>query len=89
MPGSEGLSQNWKPLPTFKPGDLVTIRRIHEFLEDDQDLMKFLEENKVTPGAVGEIREILPFNCTFSMSIDNHKVILGLDVANSIFAEPV
>jgi DtxR family Mn-dependent transcriptional regulator len=89
MPGSEEISRRWKSLPAFDPGAQVVIRRIHEFLEDDHELMKFLEKNKVTPGAVGVIQEILPFNSTISIAVDDHSVILGLDVAYSIFAESI
>lgn len=89
MPGSEDLSKHWRSLPSFVQGSQVVIRRIHEFLEDDHELMIFLEENKVTPGAIGEIQEVLPFNSTISLTIENHHVILGLDVAYSIFAESV
>jgi len=89
MPGSEEISRQWKSLPAFDPGAQVVIRRIHEFLEDDHELMKFLEKNKVTPGAVGVIQEILPFNSTISVAVDDHSVILGLDVAYSIFAESI
>lgn len=89
MPGSENRFTNWKSLPSFKPGEKVIIRRIHEFLEDDQEIMKYLEDNKITPGAAGFVSEVLPFNSTLSISIDNHSVILGFDVAYSIFAEPI
>lgn len=89
MPGSEGISRQWRSLPAFDQGAKVVIRRIHEFLEDDHELMKFLEKNKVTPGVVGEIQEILPFNSTISLTVEDHLVILGLDVAYSIFAESI
>ncbi|MBM3138331.1 MAG: metal-dependent transcriptional regulator [Chloroflexi bacterium] len=89
MPGSENISRKWRSLPAFDAGTRVVIRRIHEFLEDDHELMKFLEKNKVTPGAFGEIQEILPFNSTITLTVDDHLVILGLDVAYSIFAEPI
>ncbi len=87
MPGMEDLSQNWNPLSSFNEGQQLTIRRIHEFLEDDHDLMKFLEQNGVIPGAASQIIDKLPFNGTISLSVNNKKVILGLNVANSIFAE--
>jgi DtxR family Mn-dependent transcriptional regulator len=89
MPGSEDISRQWRSLPAFDAGAHVMVRRIHEFLEDDHELMRFLEKNKVTPGAVAEIQEILPFNSTISLTVAGHQVILGLDVAYSIFAEPI
>lgn len=89
MPGAEGISQNWKPLTSFELKKPLVIRRIHEFLEEDQELMRFLETNCVTPGIVCEIGEILQFNKTMTVIIKGHSVILGLDIAQSIFAEPV
>jgi len=89
MPGSEEISSLWRSLPAFDAGAHVMIRRIHEFLEDDPKLMKFLEKNKITPGETCVIQEILPFNSTMSLTVDGHLVILDLDVAYSIFAEPV
>jgi DtxR family Mn-dependent transcriptional regulator len=89
MPGSEGISQHWKPLPSFECLKPLVIRRIHEFLEEDRQLMRFLENNCVTPGTLCVVEEILQFNRTMSLIIDGHRVILGLDIARSIFAEPV
>ena len=66
----------------------VIIRRIHEFLESDQELMKYLEENNVLPGSTATIIEVLPFNKTIKLIIGSHSVILGLDVARNIFVEP-
>lgn len=87
MPGSENLSDGWKALTAFEPGEKVVIRRIHEFLEDDQELMRFLEKSHVTPGVLGQIVAFLPFNGAIALSIDNREVILEADVAFSIFAE--
>jgi len=89
LPGSEQLSQNWQPLTTFDLRQKVVIRRIHEFLENDRELMKFLEVNQIVPGANAQILEILPFNGTIALLIGNHKVVLGVEVARNVFAEPL
>lgn len=88
MPGSEIISNNWKPLPSFTQGDELIIRRIHEFLENDQETMRFLEKKGVIPGEIGKIMEVSLYNGTIAISIQDHRVTLGMDVANSIFAEP-
>jgi len=51
--------------------------------------MKFLEVNQIVPGANAQILEILPFNGTIALLIGNHKVVLGLEVARNVFAEPL
>lgn len=87
MPGLEALSNDWEPLAQGKPDSKVTIKRIHEFLEEDPVLMAFLEKNKVIPGNRARIIEILPFNKTITLEVKSQKVTLGLDIAQSIFVE--
>ena len=89
MPGSESFSDTWCPLSEFKQNDRVIIRRIHEFLESDQELMKYLEANNVLPGSKATVTEVLPFNKTINLTIASHPVTLGMDVASNIFVEPV
>lgn len=89
MPGSESYSESWCPLGDFQKDDRVIIRRIHEFLESDQELMKYLEDHSVIPGSIATVVEVLPFNKTIKLTISGVSVILGLDVASNIFVEPV
>jgi len=86
MPGQESISSEWQALTTFTKGDTCTIKRIHEWLEDDSEVMKFLEENLVLPGNTVKIREILPFNKTIQIRIRNKSVAIGFDIADKIFA---
>lgn len=87
MPGFEKLSESWKSLTEFSSGNKVTIHRIHEFLEDDHELLKFLERNRIIPDEKVVIIEKLPFNRTITIRINRNKVTLGYDVAENIFAE--
>lgn len=89
MPGSESSSDPWCPLTEFSQNDRVIIRRIHELLECDQELMKYLEEQSVLPGSTATIIEMMPFNKTIKLIIDGHSVILGKDVAKNIYVEPI
>jgi len=89
MPGSESFSDPWCPLSEYVQNDRVIIRRIHEFLESDQELMKYLEKNNVLPGSIAIIIEVLPFNKTIKLAIGTNSVTLGLDVARNIFVEPI
>ncbi len=87
MPGSEDVSTTWLPLDSCRENDLIVIRRIHEFLEDDQDLLRFLEENQIMPGMTARVSAPRPSSRKFILTVDGKKVALDLDVANHIFVE--
>lgn len=87
MPGKESLSDNWKPLADIPAKSIVTIKRIHEFLEDDPSLMEYLEQNQIIPGNQVTVIEILPFNKTITLDVKSENVTLGLDIAGSIFVD--
>lgn len=89
MPGSESISNHWDPLVDTKTGIQVTIKRIHEFLEDDPVLMKFLESHQVLPGNLAKVIEILPFNKTITLEVNSQPVTLGFDIAKRIFVETI
>lgn len=87
FPGCEAAVADWIPLTALQTGATVIIRRIHEFAEDNQELLSFLVENGVMPGTEGEIMEILPFNQTLTIAINKKPITLGFPVARFIFAE--
>lgn len=87
FPGCEDYTSHWKPLTELAVGQAVTIRRIHEFAEDNHDLLVFLAENGISPGAAAEIVEILPFNQTLTIRLDEKPITLGFAAARFVFAE--
>jgi DtxR family transcriptional regulator, Mn-dependent transcriptional regulator len=87
FPGCEAYTSDWIPLTELTPGQIVTIRRIHEFAEDNHDLLVFLTENGIVPGAEIEMVEILPFNQTLSVRLAEKLVTLGFQSARFIFVE--
>jgi DtxR family Mn-dependent transcriptional regulator len=89
FPGCEHLTVNWLPLVALAPGQNVILRRIHEFIEDDPQLLQFLQANGVEPGAQARLKESLPFNQTLALTVNNRDVILGFPVARYLFAEVV
>ena len=89
MPGLESMSTYWLPLADFKPGDQIVIRRIHEFLEDDPVLMDYFEVNQIKPGKQMKITELLPFNKTITLQVNQQSVTLGYDIAKSIYVEQI
>ncbi|MBT3314979.1 MAG: metal-dependent transcriptional regulator [Anaerolineae bacterium] len=86
FPGHEALTKDWVPLTEVPIGVEVTIHRIHEFAEDNQDLLDFLSKNSVEPGKKAQVQENLPFNQTLTIEIDGNSVTLGFAAAKYIFA---
>ncbi|MGB9672718.1 MAG: metal-dependent transcriptional regulator [Anaerolineales bacterium] len=86
LPGFEEYVADWKPLLSFSVGSKVTIRRIHELAEQNQELLAFLEEKGVMPGKTALITENIPFNQTVTLEINQAPVILGYSVARYIYA---
>jgi DtxR family Mn-dependent transcriptional regulator len=89
LPGYEHVVSGWVALTSLAAGENVTIRRIHEFAEENADLLNFLIENKVLPGVEVQVLEILPFNQTLTIGLDGGRVTLGYPAARYIFAERV
>lgn len=87
FPGHEQTVKGWLPLTQFATGEHLVIRRVHEFLEDNQALLMFLSRNDIRPGVLAVMGEVLPFNQTLSLYIESRQVTLGFSVAALIFAE--
>lgn len=89
LPGFDSVTKGWSALTDFLVGDKVVVRRIHEFAEDNQELLRFLFENKVMPGSRTTIIETLPFNQTLTLSVSDQTVVLGFPAARSIYGEKI
>ncbi len=87
LPGSEAAVAGWVPLTQVPPGETVTIRRVHELAEENPQVMAFLEEGRVMPGAQATVAETLSFNETITLRVEQQAVTLGFAVARYIFVE--
>lgn len=87
FPGCEHVTRQWIPLNELLVGESVIIRRIHESAEDNRELLKFLIENGILPGANARIMDILPFNQTLTLMVDNKPTTLGFSAARFVFVE--
>lgn len=87
LPGYEHITADWIPLTHISPGQSVIICRIHESAEGDPELLVFLEKNQIIPGKRVSITEVLPFNQTVTITMENQEVVLGFAVAQHIYVE--
>jgi DtxR family Mn-dependent transcriptional regulator len=87
LPGQEEAVAGWLPLTQIPVGAQVILRRIHELAEENTPLLEYLEKNKLIPGILVEVVEVLPFNQTMTLKVGEHFVTLGNAVAKYIFVE--
>ena len=87
LPGFEDQIAGLFPLTEAEAGQRLVIRRVHEAAEEKPDLMVYLEQHDLLPGAEVTVREIMPFNETISLYCQEQTVILGLAPAALIYVE--
>jgi len=88
FPGHEHLTKDWIPLIKLPVGSETVVCRVHEFAEDNKDLLDFLGKNKIEPGTNIRVSEKLPFNQTITIVINGGEVTLGNRTAEFIFVQP-
>ena len=87
LPGYESLSADWVQLTTLPNAVSFIIRRIHETAEGDTELMQFLENSGIIPGAKVKLLESLPFNQTLTLEKDEKQITPGYVSAHYIWVE--
>lgn len=88
FPGREAAASDWVPLPRTTRGMQGTIRRIHEFAENNVAILAFLEANHIAPGQWVTVEDILPFNETVTIRVMDQSVSIGFAIARYIYIEP-
>jgi DtxR family Mn-dependent transcriptional regulator len=78
------LSPELQPLASLKVGDEAAVVFISEELEEDQELMKYLERSKMMPGGTLTVIETSPSTGVMVVERDGLSVPLGLAVAAKI-----
>lgn len=88
IPGTGAtLDPSWAPLDTFAEAERGTIRFISEELEEDLELLQYLENHALKPGREVEILEKVPSAGVLILHNGEEEVSLGLQVASRIRAE--
>jgi len=72
------------PLSALRPGQAATILRVKA---SDPNLLRYLEELSLIPGAQLEIKEHSPFDHNLTIKIGKKSVVLGLNITSQIFVE--
>lgn len=78
------LSPDLVPLATLKSGDEAVVTFISEELEEDIDLMKYLERAKMMPGGNITVLDFAPSTGVMVVEREGQSVPLGLAIAAKI-----
>ena len=71
-------------LATLRQGDEAEIDGVQEEAEEDGDLMRFLQQNGMTPGTRIRVVEFASFNSTMTIEVGGRRVVLGLPAAECV-----
>ncbi|HEY0581937.1 MAG TPA: metal-dependent transcriptional regulator [Chloroflexota bacterium] len=86
IPGLGSLAPDEFPLDQVHAGEEITIQRITEEAEQDPDLMRYLQDHGVAPGARLRVREATPFNGVIVLEGELGLVSVGYPVAAKLRA---
>jgi len=87
FPGYESVTSAWVALSAIQAGRRIIIRRLHEAVEDNAELLEYLILNGLTPGEEALVSAVLPFNQTLTLRVGECEVVLGYPSAQGIFVE--
>ncbi len=71
-------------LSTLEGGDERRIDGVQEEAEEDAELMRFFQQNGLTPGTLVRVTEVAAYNSTMTLDIDGREVVLGFTAAENL-----
>lgn len=89
IPGTEG-SVSWqalKPVAEMIAGERATLTRLLEDIELDHDVMLYLEQHRLMPGAALTVVDVGP-DGTRTLQVSDEKVALGQDLQYNLWVLP-
>ena len=69
-------------LSDLPSGATTTIDRVYE---EEEDLLRFFDEEGIRPGVVLEVRDVAPYRGTVTIGLDGRELVLGLEAAHRIW----
>jgi len=89
IPGTESAIpwSDLRSVASMAPGDKGRLTRLLEDVELDHDVLKFLEDHRLTPGHDLTLVEVAP-DQTRTLEVDGEKVALGNHLADNLWILP-
>jgi DtxR family Mn-dependent transcriptional regulator len=74
-------------ISTLQEGEEREVDGVQEDAEEDADLMRFLQNNGITPGTRFRVAEVASFNSTMTLEFEGgRRVVLGMSAAERVRA---
>jgi DtxR family Mn-dependent transcriptional regulator len=90
IPGTGAtLDPAWRAMDTFEVGEKMTVRFISEELEEDPELLHYLDKHGLKPGQRVVVNDRVPSAGLLVLGVNGADVSLGLPVASRMRAETV
>ncbi|HKY55754.1 MAG TPA: metal-dependent transcriptional regulator, partial [Anaerolineales bacterium] len=70
------------PLSALRPKQTATIQRVKA---SDTDLLRYLEELGLVPGARIEVKDYSPYDHNLTIKVGRKTCVLGLNITSQIF----
>lgn len=87
FPGHEDTVLGWTPISEVPAGETGVIRRIHEFAENNRELISYLEEKHIVAGQRVEVKPAPLFSDTVTLQVGDEQVPLARSIARYIYVE--
>lgn len=71
-------------MATLQEGDEREVDGVQEEAEEDAELMRFLQQNGITPGTWIRVVEVASYNSTMTIEVDGRRVVLGIPAAECV-----
>ncbi len=83
IPGSgDGRALSGRRLSDLETGDHTVVERVYE---EDEELLRFFDEEGIRPGWKLEVLEVAPYRGTVTVQLNGRELVLGLEAARRIW----
>ena len=83
IPGSNhGHPLSTRRLSDLEAGETATVDRVYE---EDEELLRFFDDEGIRPGAGFEVVEVAPYRGTVTIQLNGRPLVLGLEAARRIW----
>lgn len=77
-------SDDSTPLSALRPNQTATVKRVNAA---DKDLLRYLDELGLVPGADITIKEYSPYDHNLTIKVGRRSLVLGLSITGKVFVE--
>lgn len=84
IPGAGILSEKAMPLSKMNVPSTVAVQRIFEHAEEDPDILRYLEKNRIVPGTTMQLLSSSPAERVLTIQIEDNQLQVPSDIADRV-----